>query len=628
MRRRASDDDAPAAVRRPHRGFGRQPAGEQREPAILRARPLEQAGRALTAFAAALGTLAFSYAETPENYATVQDDAAYVGSKSCSGCHREIYDQYGKTPMGRSARPVDDAAQRPAAQGPAFQRTTVRHPLFNRRYEIFRDGESWLQSEYALDAAGKEIFRTTHELAYAIGSGTHGVSYLVRRGGQLFQAPISYYTATASWELSPGYEKQDLGFSRQIETSCIACHTGRPRFTEGKPGFYEDPAFEELAVGCENCHGPGQAHVAARIENPEPSTAVDFTIFDPSKAPARLGENVCMQCHQWGDARALLPGKNYFDFRPGARLADTLAILKVPLDRSGGGSVLLEHHFGMETSACFRGSEGRLSCFSCHEVHRPPAPSAKVSYYRGKCLPCHDNESCLLPLAQRTAVSPANDCAGCHMPRHALENIRHTALTNHRIPRRPDAPIPDAAFRAPTPGLHDLVMLNPPPGDTVALPLATRFRAYIEMASDRPEYRAKAFELLDELAAGDPDDPMALAGLGHAAKQEKTAEGDRRAMAYLTKAMERNSSVDSVYSDLAEVLNRSGRGMDALAIVDRGLEQTPFSRRLSRMRTFTLIQLQRFSEAERTVRRHVRLHPNDAEMRDLLRKIDAANAAP
>ncbi len=114
--------------------------------------------------------------------------------------------------------------------------------------------------------------------------------------------------------------------------------------------------------------------------------------------------------------------------------------------------------------------------------------------------------------------------------------------------------------------------------------------------------------------------------MGHQAKQEKTPEGDRRAIEYLTKAIEANTHIDSVYNDLAEILNRSGRGDEALTIVDQGLERAPFSRRLSRMRVFTLIQLQRFPEAEETVRRHVETHPNDAEIRDLLHQIDAANA--
>ena len=461
-----------------------------------------------------------------------------------------------------------------------------------------------------------------------MGSGTHGISYLVRRGRHLFQAPLSYYKMTGSWELSPGYEREDLGFGRQIETSCIACHVGRSSPVEGKPGFYENPAFSEPAIGCENCHGPGQAHVEARLENLEMSAAVDYTIFDPSKAPARLGENVCMQCHQWGDARTLLPGKTHFDFRPGTYLVDTLAILKVPVGRSAQKSVLLEQHFGMETSRCFLASEGRLSCFSCHEVHNPPGPAGKVSYYRDKCLNCHTNETCTISIAERQRRTRSNDCAGCHMPGSDLKRIRHTALTNHRIPRRPDAPPPDDVFDRETPGLDGLLLLNPgAENETVDLPAVTRFRAFAEIAIKKPAYQAKAFKLLAELAEGNLEDPIVPAGLGHQAKQEKTPEGDRRAIAFLTKAVEANSHIDSVYNDLAEIFNRSGRGDEALAIVDQGLERAPFSRRLSRMRIFTLIQLQRFPEGEETVRRHVELHPNDAEIRDLLRKIDDANAA-
>ena len=555
-------------------------------------------------------------------YETIRPDVAYVGSKACAGCHRKIFSTHFTTAMGRSTSSADDEAQLKLVP----RSVTVEHPRFNRHYEVSRRGDELFQTEYELDPSGGDVFRTTHKLAYAMGSGTHGISYLVRRGRHLFQAPLSYYATTGSWELSPGYETEDLGFSRQIETSCIACHVGRPNPVEGKPGFYEDPAFEEPAIGCENCHGPGEAHVEARLENLEVSAALDPTIFDPSKAPARLGENVCMQCHQWGDARTLLPGKTHFDFRPGTYLVDTLAILKVPVDRSEGTNVLLEHHFGMETSRCFRASEGRLSCFSCHEVH-PPESSTKVSYYRDKCLNCHTNEACAVSLAKRRENTPPNDCAGCHMPARDLQRIRHTALTNHRIPRRPDAPPPDDVFDRETPGLDGLLLLNPPAdAEAVDLPAVTRFRAFAEIAIKKPAYKTKPFEMLTELAADDSEDPMVLAGLGHQAKQEKTPEGDRRAIEDLTKAIEANTHIDSVYNDLAEILNRSGRGDEALTIVDQGLERAPFSRRLSRMRVFTLIQLQRFPEAEETVRRHVETHPNDAEIRDLLHQIDAANA--
>jgi hypothetical protein len=516
---------------------------------------------------------------------------------------------------------------------------TVTHPRLNRSYQVYRDGEELFQTEYELDPSGKEVFRTTHKLDYAIGSGTRGITYITRRAQHLFQAPLSYYASTGAWELSPGYETLDHGFNRQIETSCLACHAGKLNLVAEKRGFFGEPPFEELAIGCENCHGPGQIHVRERLKTLEVSGQVDHTIFDPSKAPPRLGENVCMGCHQWGDARTLLPGKTHFDFRPGDYLYDTLAILKVPPDPSKQADpskkadpskqegVLLEHHFGMQMSLCFRASAGALSCFGCHEVHNPPQPNDKVAYYRQKCLQCHTGETCGIPLAKREALTPVNDCAGCHMPRRDLRGIRHTALTNHRIPRNPDAPLPAELFELTTAGLPDLVLLNPPPGEDAALPLATRFRAYAEIALGRPEYESKSLRLLDQLAAGEPADAFVLAALGHQAKLEKTADADHRAIAYLTKAAEQNTGFDSVYYDLAEILSRSGGGIEVLAIVDKGIARAPFSRTLSRMRTFTLLQLERYAEAEETIRRHVDLFPADAEIRELYEKIEAANAA-
>ena len=96
-------------------------------------------------------------------------DAAYAGSRACAGCQAKIYQDYSRSAMGRSmstARalpPVDDAA--------------VFSEKLNRHFRVFRQGPDWYQSEYELDAAGSEIFKSTHKLEYAIGSGVNGRTY-------------------------------------------------------------------------------------------------------------------------------------------------------------------------------------------------------------------------------------------------------------------------------------------------------------------------------------------------------------------------------------------------------------------------------------------------------------------
>jgi hypothetical protein len=64
-------------------------------------------------------------------------------------------------------------------------------------------------------------------LAYSVGAGMVGYSYMVRLGRYLYQSPASYYTQTKSWDLTPGYETEsNLDFTHQISSGCLFCHTG------------------------------------------------------------------------------------------------------------------------------------------------------------------------------------------------------------------------------------------------------------------------------------------------------------------------------------------------------------------------------------------------------------------
>ena len=256
------------------------------------------------------------------------------------------------------------------------------------------------------------MFQNAHRIDFVVGSGVNGSSYIVRRGDWLFQAPLSFYSRTQSWDLSPGYEQKDLGFSRPIVAICTACHSGRPQVVPNRDGMYRDPPFLELGIGCENCHGPGQVHVAASGKG---------GIVNPAKLPASLAEDICLRCHQDGDARVLQPGKQDADFRPGTPLQHTVAIFKIPLQRDAApdSSDLLEHHFAMKLSKCYLGSGGGLSCLSCHNPHSIPTRDTAASWYREKCLACHAESACSLPLLSRGPgmIAPHATCPSERYPR-------------------------------------------------------------------------------------------------------------------------------------------------------------------------------------------------------------------
>ena len=493
----------------------------------------------------------------------------------------------------------------------------------NRRFTVEERYDGFYQRESEASSTDKPPFDSIHKLAFVIGSGVNGYSYLVRRGNHLVQAPISYYRRKDSWGLSPGYEfakpGEDYGFNRTIHAACLQCHAGRPLPVGDIEGLYDDPPFAELAIGCENCHGPGRRHVDARLADLDTD---DAAIVHPLKLVPRLAENICMNCHQGGDTRVLQPGRGHFDFRPGEWLNETVAILKLPMNPDNPrDSDLLEHNFAMELSECFRASQGALSCFSCHEIHNQPEAAERPAYYREKCTQCHENSSCSLAPDAR----PRNDCASCHMPKRDIVEISHSSLTNHRIVRRPGQAYPQEAFEQATPDLPELVHVNRPPGaGGESLPLMVRFQAFGELLSKRPDFSDRYMALLTEAAEKHGDDPLVLASLGRMAKLKERAV---EAVDYLTAAIDAGSRTASTFEDLADLLTQAGRDRESADVLLRGVEAAPFNPRLRKLLALRYINSKRYRDAYETIQRFVELFPEDDFMRGLWRQVQGLPTA-
>ncbi len=529
----------------------------------------------------------------------------YIGSRACAGCHSKIYQDYSKTAMGLSMDQAGSARQRASVPEAA----SVFSEKLNRHFEVSLKGEDLIQSDFELDSEAREVFRASQKLDFVIGSGVNGYTYVVRRGDFLFEAPLSYYSRKKEWALSPGYELQDAGFNRPVAASCIACHSGRPNAVKDREGLFGNPPFQELAIGCENCHGPGGLHASAR--------GAASAIVNPAKLPARLAEDICMNCHQGGDTRVLAPGKDYSDFRPGTPLRDTLAVFRIPLKKeTATQSDLLEHHFSMQMSKCFRASAGRLSCLTCHSVHAMPQAADAAAYYRARCLTCHTEKSCKLPQVKR--AERGDDCAGCHMPKRDVQTIAHSALTNHMIPARPDQPLPEAAFEQTTPDLPDLVYLNRPPGARRAtLPPLTLLQAYGEFMEREPAYQSRYLEVLDQLGKSAMREPLVEAALGRKALREEPANA-AAAIPHLSRAIELGFSAPAVYADLAEAQALSGLEADAVATLRRGIEVAPYAPVLHKSLALRYIHLQQYADARKALEHYVELFPEDDFMRGLL----------
>ncbi|MGH9657059.1 MAG: multiheme c-type cytochrome, partial [Bryobacteraceae bacterium] len=323
-----------------------------------------------------------------------------IGSRSCAGCHAEIYRKYSATGMARTSGVIGTGSFRES-----FERAEFSDPASGAQYRL-ESGPNGYRLAFARRAAGVEGQRM---LEWYIGSGGLGRSYLFSMEGFLFQSPVSYYSTAAKWDLSPGYgRKRTIDLTRAVETACLQCHASRLQPIAGTQNRFAAPPFLEGGVSCERCHGPGTNHVAKMSRG---AATGPREIVNPSKLDPRRRDSVCAQCHLTGVARVARSRPAARSYRPGDALSDSLAVF-VWSDAGSAELTATSHYERLHQSACKKRSGDRMWCGSCHDPHDRPAPANRAEHYRNRCQACHQESACTeIPATRRTA---GDDCAGCH----------------------------------------------------------------------------------------------------------------------------------------------------------------------------------------------------------------------
>ena len=492
----------------------------------------------------------------------------------------------------------------------------------HRRYEVYVKNGKLVQSESEVDAQGQSVFRDEHAIDWMIGAGYNGYSALLQRGEFVVQAPLTYYIKTKTWELSPGYHLADLGFNRTIQADCIYCHSERPKPLDKFSGRFATKAFEQLAIGCENCHGPGAAHVAAFT-----SKTADHTktlIINPEDLRADLDNDICMSCHESGDARIPKPGKSYADFRPGKPLDDALSIFMVPLKRDNPKDTdHVQHYYMMTMSQCYRGTKGELRCTSCHDPHVEPTHEEAPAIFNAKCANCHGGKAnvghlCTETMQARKATTPADNCIGCHMPRRPASESPHTTLTNHRILARTNEPWPDEAFAQTTPELPNLVHLNRAKGGKEKIPALTLLDAFKELSEHRAEYKPLYDKQLAEVEKSNPEDAEVQNDLG--ARDLKSGDLES-AIEHLQHAIQLNPAEVTNYVYLSEALKLEDRNAESLAAFEKAATLAPINPTLQKLWVQRLVEAGEMEMAAAALAHYLEIYPEDDEMREVQKRL-------
>lgn len=241
-----------------------------------------------------------------------------------------------------------------------------------------------------------------------VGSGTMGQSFLNWRNDQLFQLPITFFSAANTWSNSPGFPDKVV-FNRPITSRCLECHSTFAKTTSAPGKEPESFAHSQMIYGvdCERCHGPAAAHVQFQTTHPHDSAGK--YIRNPATFTRQQNLDLCALCHG-GRLQKTSPS---FSFTAGDKLTDYFKV-----DTTAPDPNKIDVHgnqYGLlRASKCFRMSE-TLTCTTCHNTHENE--KEQTTLFSSRCMTCHNAAHGTVCKLEKTVGSIlAKNCIDCHMP--------------------------------------------------------------------------------------------------------------------------------------------------------------------------------------------------------------------
>lgn len=399
----------------------------------------------------------------------------FVDESSCAKCHADIQSDYEQVGMFNSFyRP----GSRPSIED--FSKT-FHHESSDRYYQFLKKGDDLVFRRFQRDSEGERINELDMVVDWIMGSGNHVRTYLFQTpSSEIFEFPVSWYTQSQQWQMSPGYDLQDHdGVGRRVRYECMNCHNSNENsiVVHGPPPAvhsYSDSLPE--GIGCQRCHGPGAEHVRLAETPGATENAISDAIINPAGLPAQRRHEICMSCHMLPSV--VIPSIRRFDqpefgYRPGQPVSKHRLWLEIDeAGRKNEDRFEIDHHaYRLLQSRCFQKSNGKLSCLTCHDPHRKVMESERIEHYSAICQQCHNepgfdsgHETMVASWKQsqdQYKSTQANDCAACHMPSRRTQDVVHVAMTDHMIRRTPLKSDPLAPLEERTPTIDNIRLLFP-----------------------------------------------------------------------------------------------------------------------------------------------------------------------
>ena len=344
-------------------------------------------------------------ATTPDNATApaVRDHGHYVGSVACKGCHEEVYARWSKT---RMANVVRDPREHPDAIIPDLSKP---NPVF-----------SFTKDDVALVYGSRWKQR-----------------YFKKVGDDYFPLPVQWDVFHQTWSR---YFVPNTGdwwaaryppdnFQRPTGPLCDGCHSVNYDINT--------KTVTEWNVGCERCHGPGEAHAKKPVRD---------NILNPARFDYVDASDTCIQCHSQGQPLTKPIQGKYYDWPVGFDVGKHLKDYWKLEEHKLGDLTFTHFPDGTAHKNRMQGNDfvqslmyaRGVTCSSCHDPHGSENVAMVRKPGNALCLGCHGPNAQAGPHAptveahtHHQAGSAGNECIACHMPKIAQtiadQNVRsHT----------------------------------------------------------------------------------------------------------------------------------------------------------------------------------------------------------
>lgn len=354
-------------------------------------------------------SLALLLAAAPE--AAFAGEPARATSDSCAACHKEIHERWAATGHANSIRPFAGAKTARPFDGEVFE---------SRGYERRLGPGGSMECE--APGGGTARFPVDEVI------GVRRVQMYTTRldKGRIQVLPVFAEIPRGTWfdyaDFIFGMPRDFVipedssnswhTFARNFNSRCAECHrTGYRLGYDPDRGTY-DSRWNEANIGCESCHGAGEAH-AEKWRKLEPGPD---PIVNPSRLPLARANMVCGYCHS--ERSEVKTG-----FRPGDDLHDPCDVNGLEdekhLHPDGRARELIHNYVPILESRC-----GPIRCTKCHDPHGrgKPGDLHRPMEDDRTCTQCHEAIGADPERHTRhPAASAGSRCVGCHMPPLLIE---------------------------------------------------------------------------------------------------------------------------------------------------------------------------------------------------------------